>query len=135
VTRFLITNDPGTAAHSAKNALAAPGLPNQPENYWERNTMVSATRAVLSETARRFAHLVMRDQVVYAPEALNQLIDTTVRREVAGRLRERAAWHRTTVDELGLPTGTRRAWHLAEADALEKLAAYELELLARGEIR
>jgi type VI protein secretion system component VasF len=42
VTRFLIT-DPGTAAHPAKNALAAPGLPNQPlHDYSGRTPMVGS---------------------------------------------------------------------------------------------
>lgn len=44
MTRFLIT-DPGTAAHSAKNVHAAPGLPNQPENHLERNPMVGTNPA------------------------------------------------------------------------------------------
>jgi hypothetical protein len=39
MTRFLIT-DPDATAHSAKNALAAPGLPNQPHDHSGRIPMV-----------------------------------------------------------------------------------------------
>ncbi len=39
MTRFVIT-DPGTAAHSAKNKHAAPGLPNQSQDHSGRNPMV-----------------------------------------------------------------------------------------------
>lgn len=44
------TSDPGTAAHSAKNEIAAPGLPNQPlRDYSGRNPMV--TQAVADRAA------------------------------------------------------------------------------------
>ena len=57
MTRFLIT-DPGTAAHSAKNAHAAPGLPNNPRNDSKgRNPMVSASSLVLfDELGLRLLH-------------------------------------------------------------------------------
>lgn len=34
------TNDPGPAAHPAKNVTAGPGLPNPSDEYMRRNTMV-----------------------------------------------------------------------------------------------
>jgi hypothetical protein len=43
MTRYLLTFDPGAAAHSAKNEIAVPGLPNQPAmNSKGRNAMVDA---------------------------------------------------------------------------------------------
>lgn len=47
MTRYLITNDPGTAAHSAKNVHAEPGLPNRPRNDSKgRTPMVDTPRAI-----------------------------------------------------------------------------------------
>jgi hypothetical protein len=97
--------------------------------------MIGTARVVIGATARRFASLVTSDQVTYTPRDLNALIDTITTREVAGRLRSRAAWHRAVVDTQDLPVGTLRAWHLAEADSLDAMAADELHSLARGEVR
>jgi hypothetical protein len=133
MTRFLLTaEDPGTAARTAKNAPTAPGLPNHSDDRSERNTMVSATRAVLSATARRFANLDTRDQVTYTPEDLNKLISTITAHEVAGRLREHAARHDARADSLSLPDAALRyrvdviRWHRAEALELRNLADREL---------
>ena len=40
--------DPDAAAHSAKNAPAAPGLANQPHDRSERNTMVETSADALT---------------------------------------------------------------------------------------
>jgi hypothetical protein len=42
MTRYLIT-DPGAAAHPAKNAPAAPGLPNHSDEISERTPMIVST--------------------------------------------------------------------------------------------
>jgi hypothetical protein len=58
MTHNLITNDPGTAAHSAKNVHAAPGLPTNPRNDTEgRNPMLATvTRGrELAASRRRVA--------------------------------------------------------------------------------
>ncbi|MBN6036233.1 hypothetical protein [Amycolatopsis sp. 195334CR] len=141
MTRLLLTpSDPGPAAHPAKNKPTGPGLPNQSHGYTERNTMVGKLRARISPRARRFAQIVVGDRVVYTPHALNALIDTTVKREIAGCLNERAQWHRRVADLTSLPDCSlddwkRAAWHILEARRLEKMAAAELARIAGGEDR
>jgi hypothetical protein len=45
MTRFLFTTDPSTAARTAKNENAVPGLPNQPEQHLKgRTPMVRGNR-------------------------------------------------------------------------------------------
>ncbi len=137
--------DPGTAAHSAKNAHAAPGLPNHSRNDSKgRTPMVGKARARISTAAARLAVAIDDELVTYTPQALNELISTVVAREVAGRLRERAAWHReqaakqaeiTRQVPLGAsqPSFLRSRDHHREADALEALALRELDGIGRGE--
>ncbi|MGA6163516.1 hypothetical protein [Amycolatopsis magusensis] len=137
---LLIPSDPGPAAHPAKNKPTGPGLPNHSHGYTERNTMVGKLRAGISPLARRLAQIVASDRVIYTPQALNTLIDTTVRRELAGQLRERAMWHRRTAAAMSTPGCSvedwkRAGWHTIEAQRLDLQAAAELARIAGGEDR
>lgn len=99
--------------------------------------MVEPTpRTALGATTRRFAESETDDRVSYTPEALNRLIDTIVRHEVAGRLRERAKFHYAAAEVSGYGTD-KSAWHLTEARELGVLSDRELAALAlgRGEVR
>ena len=103
--------------------------------------MVGKARNLIGATAARFAAAIDDELVTYTPGELNTLIDTITGREVAGRLRERAAWHREqaradrdALAEQGYHaagrTSLRAGWHTAEADRLDDAARRELE---RGE--
>ncbi|PXY31103.1 hypothetical protein [Prauserella muralis] len=87
--------------------------------------MVGKLRAVLGATALRLARAATEDSVTYCPHALNRLISTVTAREVAGRLRERAAWHAWCAEDAGV-TAFERQWHASEAVELEELAGREL---------
>lgn len=50
--------DPDAAAHSAKNAPAAPGLANQPSDRSERNTMVGTGSAFVTDAYKAIADLL-----------------------------------------------------------------------------
>jgi hypothetical protein len=141
MTRLLVTapvDDPGPEAHSAKNAPTGPGLTNHSGSDVERTTMVENPRATIGSTADRLAVYATPEQVTYEPHTLNALIATVSTREVAGRLRERAAYHRQTAADLTADTTgdlveeCQAAWHRIEAAELDALAAREL---AGGEIR
>jgi hypothetical protein len=123
------TQDPEPAADSAKNSAAGPGLARQSHNRSERNTMVEAPRVAVGSTEDRLAVYAAPDQVTYEPHALNALIATVVAREVAGRLRERAVWHRQAAANLAADAAE---WHRIEAAELDALAVREL---AGGESR
>ncbi|MBK1784546.1 hypothetical protein [Prauserella cavernicola] len=78
------------------------------------------------------------DVVTYTPQALNKLIDSVCSREVAGRLRGHALWHRdqaaalrARVLEFGVwqmddPMRVQMDSHNAEADRLDAMATQEL---------
>lgn len=136
MTRFLISDDPGTAARTAKNENAAPGLPNQPRNDSKgRNPMVSATPkpdgcAVESD-----------DLVIYDPRDLNRLISTVTAEAIAARLREVADTLARNADVAGAlftrlaikgtyayPFAARAQVYRDVASQLRAVAAYELEL-------
>lgn len=98
MTRFVIT-DPGTAAHSAKNKHAAPGLPNQSRNHSERNPMVGTRTA---------------ETTLYAPvmELMHQ------RPGAAAPEEDRANWlfrMADALDEVGLSTEAEDAREAAMA--------------------
>ncbi|HJQ48292.1 MAG TPA: hypothetical protein VJ870_18515 [Amycolatopsis sp.] len=106
--------------------------------------MVGKARQLIGATAARFAAAIDDELVTYTPGELNRLIDTITAREIAGRLREGAAWHReqATADREALSeqgyraagrTSLRAGWHTAEADRLEDAATHELARLGRGE--
>jgi hypothetical protein len=144
MTRLLVTThaqDPEPAADSAKNTAAGPGLTNQSADRSERNTMVENHRPAVGSAADQLAVYAPPEPVTYEPHALNALIATVAAREVAGRLRERAAYHRRAAATLtdyaaewaSVPPGTdelveefRAAWHRVEAAELDALAAREL---------
>jgi len=144
MTRFVIT-DPGTAAHSAKNKHAAPGLPNQSRNHSGRNPMVGTklTRCDACDHPRTDSDApcevcaTSEDLVVYTLHELNRLVSAVAAREVAGRLRERAVWHReraATWAWLAKNDDDPCAlWHEREAKELDKLALRELAGIERGE--
>jgi hypothetical protein len=98
--------------------------------------MVGKARTRLGALALRLAVRVTEDTVTYTPEQLNELIEVITAREVAGRLRERAQWHREQAESLyrlvravpgttTLPVAERAGWHEREAETLERLAAQE----------
>ncbi|WP_435061909.1 hypothetical protein [Amycolatopsis thermoflava] len=128
-----------SAAHSAKNATA-PGLPNQSRNDSKgRTPMVGKARTLVSTTAAELAEGIDDELVTYTPHALNELISAVAAREVAGRLRERAAWHRERATTWAWVTANSDdpcvLWHEREAKALDRLAGRELESVERGEAR
>jgi hypothetical protein len=131
--RFLPTTpaieDPEPATASAKNTAAGPGLTNHSASDLERKTMVGARRVAVGSTEDRLAVYATPEPVTYEPHALNALIATVAAREVAGRLRQRAAWHRQLATNLTDATGE---WHRIEAAELDALAGREL---AGGESR
>ena len=107
--------------------------------------MARKARQLIGATAARFAAAIDDELIAYTPGELNRLIDTITAREVAGRLRERAGWHReqATADRDALSeqgyraagrTSLRAGWHTAEGDRLEDAATRELARLdERGE--
>ncbi|RZQ64453.1 hypothetical protein EWH70_09510 [Amycolatopsis suaedae] len=109
------TYGPDAAAHSAKNAHAAPGLPNHHESSQERAPMVGSDGPDVADDGC----------VIYTPDELNELITITAGRAVAGALRERADFHRSAASDLRIGT-TAQLWHLTEADDLDVVAAREL---------
>jgi hypothetical protein len=131
--RFLPTTpaiqDPEPATASAKNTAAGPGLTRQSHNHSERNTMVETSGPAVGSIEDRLAVYAPPEPVTYEPHALNALIATVAAREVAGRLRQRAAWHRQVATNLTDATGE---WHRIEAAELDALAGREL---AGGESR
>jgi len=121
------TNDPGSAVHPAKNEPAGPGLPERsPDHSPGRNPMVRTTSDVLARAARRLTRRDPGDRVSYTPRELNRLISGVTAREVAGRLRERAAWHREAAAVVRTAHPDVAAWHRDEAIALDELATDEL---------
>lgn len=88
--------------------------------------MVRTTRRALATAARRLARREPSGRVSYTPRELNQLIGGVAAREVAGRLRERAGWHREAAAVVGTDHPDVAAWHRDEATALDELAAREL---------
>ncbi|MEU4672440.1 hypothetical protein AB0F91_31805 [Amycolatopsis sp. NPDC023774] len=79
MTTRLIFN-PDAAAHSAKNALAAPGSTIQPQDRTEEHQMVATHEAPRTAVDQPSAP----ETYVYTPHELNRLIS----REIAGRLCE-----------------------------------------------
>jgi hypothetical protein len=94
--------------------------------------MVETSRVAVGSTADRFAIASSPEQVTYEPHALNALIATVAAGEVAGRLRERAAWHRQLATNLAADTTgdvveeCQAAWHRIEAAELDAVAVREL---------
>jgi hypothetical protein len=135
------TQDPEPATASAKNTAAGPSLTNHSTSDLERKPMVGARRVAVGSTEDRLAVYATPEPVTYEPHALNALIATVAAREVAGRLRERAAWHRQVAALLAavvanrssvppevddLVQASRAAWHRIEAAELDALAEREL---------
>lgn len=115
------SSDPGSAGRTAKHVPAEPGLPNQPQDHSERTPMIR-TRRVLARAARR---LTRRDRVSCTPRELNRLITSVTAREVAGRFRERADWHREAARVVDTSHPDVAGWHRDEALALDELARGE----------
>lgn len=73
---------------------------------------------------------LLNNRVVYDPHRMDRLVAQLAAREVAARLRERAAWHRQQADHDtagGFPHSEPLAgWHRGEAEALEQIAEREL---------
>lgn len=120
-------NNPGSAVHPTKNEPAEPGLPEQSADHSQgRTPMVRTTRRALATAARRLARREPSGRVSYTPRELNELIGGVAAREVAGRLRERAGWHREAAAVVGTDHPDVAAWHRDEATALDELATREL---------
>ncbi len=118
-------NGPGSAVHPAKHEPAEPGLAQRSPDHLGRNPMVrTSTGRVLGAAARR---LTRRDRVSYTPRELNRLITSVTAREIAGRLRERAAWHREAAQTVRAHHPDVAGWHRDEAFALDAMANQEVQ--------
>lgn len=91
--------------------------------------MVRTTVRALVRAARRLTRRHSGERVTYSPRELNRLIDGVASREVAGRLRERAEWHREAARVIRTAHPDVAGWHRDEANALDELAARELRRL------
>lgn len=69
---------PGTAAPSAKNAPAVPGLPNLSADLSERNPMLRTTIERVTAAARAVWLHATGDALTYTPRQLNALLDAQI---------------------------------------------------------
>ncbi|MEV4604909.1 hypothetical protein AB0K15_47145 [Amycolatopsis sp. NPDC049253] len=122
---------PDAAAHSAKNALAAPGSTIQPQDRTEEPQMVDTTTVARDVADQTTA-------VTYTPRELNVLIS----REIAGRLCEIADTLTTNAGFLlandDVPVSIKRPRAGVYRDValqLIKLAGDELHSAWAGEVR
>ncbi|MGW4488852.1 hypothetical protein ACWEOE_34065 [Amycolatopsis sp. NPDC004368] len=117
---------PDAAAHSAKNAHAAPGSTIQPQDRTEESQMVATHQAPRTADEAPAAP----ETYTYTPHELNRLIS----REIAGRLQEISAqlclMARFLIVNNGAPLavkGPRVRTYLDVATQLRLLAQQEIE--------
>ncbi|GAA5128880.1 hypothetical protein [Haloechinothrix salitolerans] len=119
------SNDPGSAGRTAKNDPTEPGLPGSSEHSTGRRPTVRANNTFVGGRLGVRCRLTRRDRVSYTPRELNRLITSVTAREIAGRLRQRADWHREAAHTVRAHHPDVAGWHRDEAAALDALANHE----------